>query len=87
VAFARVVDGEAGAAEGGEEELDGGDYGEGWGDGVALCGKVAAGAADWRLVSWLEGDWVELGRGGGSVQSRCMSIIMRAVVEGESEAS
>ena len=83
MAFARVVDGEAGAAEGGEEELDGGDYGEGWGNGVALCGEVAAGAADWRLVSWLEG---EGGREGG-VQSRCMSIIMRAVVEGESEAS
>ena len=54
MAFARVVDGKAGAAEGGEEELDGGDYGEGWGNGVALCGEVAAGAADWRLVSWLE---------------------------------
>lgn len=76
-----MVDGKAGAAEGGEEELDGGDYGEGWGNGVALCGEVAAGAADWRLVSWLEE------RGEGGVQSRCMSIIMRAVVEGESEAS
>ena len=70
MAFARVVDGEAGAAEGGEEELDGGDYGEGWGDGVALCGEVAAGAADWRLVSWLKGDGVGLGRRGREAYSR-----------------
>lgn len=50
MAFARVVDLVACRAEGGEERLDGGDDGAGWGDVVALVREVAAFFADLRAL-------------------------------------
>lgn len=86
MAFAGVKDGEAGGAADVQEELDGGDYGAGRGDVVALVGEVASLFADLDGPCQASGGYrwryARIGCEGVMMrwylQSRCMSMITRA---------
>ncbi len=95
VAFAGVEDGEVGGATGVQEELEGGDYRAGGADVVALVGEVASFFADLERPCQAVRECCRKDARVGFkrammrlyLQSRCMSIMTRAVLLAESDLS